>query len=86
MRKPASKPFLRTLPERIAFDRMRDGGGLVQMLVKTSEKQWFVVPRGPVTDSTAATIREWPDVKGQHDGLFPYHDQTWRMIQDTVAA
>jgi hypothetical protein len=40
---------------------------------------WFVIPGGQVTDVVAAQIKENPAAVGQRDGLFPHHDQTWRM-------
>jgi len=64
---------------------MRDGGALIHMHGNASEKQWFVVPGGAVTDETAEKIKRRPDVAGQHDGLFPNHDQTWRMKSNTPA-
>jgi hypothetical protein len=58
---------------------MRNGAALVHMHVTVSKKQWFIVPGSPATDRTAARIRERPDVIAQRDGLFPGHDQTWRL-------
>jgi hypothetical protein len=40
---------------------------------------WFVVPGGAVSEETSIRIREHPSVIGGKDGLFPDHDQTWRM-------
>jgi hypothetical protein len=42
---------------------------------------WFVIPGGAVTDGVADKLRERPDVVGGQDGLFPGHDQTWRMAE-----
>jgi hypothetical protein len=42
-------------------------------------REWFVVPGGPVNDETADRIINHPSVIGGKDGLFPNHDQTWRM-------
>jgi hypothetical protein len=81
MRYPkAPAPHLAAMPDDLAIDHMRDGGVLVHMHGKASEKQWFVVPGGPVTDATADRILKRPDVIGQRDGLFPGHDQTWRLV------
>jgi hypothetical protein len=70
----------RTLPYPAAIDRIRDGAVLVHMHGKEGERRWFVVPGGAVTDETAARITEHPQVRSGHDGLFPQHDQTWRMV------
>ena len=40
---------------------------------------WFIIPGGQVTDVVADRIKQHPTVVGQKDGLFPHHDQTWRM-------
>jgi hypothetical protein len=80
----APPPHTPTVHDELALDRMRDGGVLVHMHGKASEKQWFVIPGGPVTDTTADRIKKRPDVIGQHDGLFPGHHQTWRMQREAV--
>ena len=36
---------------------------------------------GHVDDGVAAKIMSHPLVRGNRDGLFPGHDQTWRMVQ-----
>ena len=41
--------------------------------------QWFIAPGGPVTAEVAAKLIDRPDVCGCSDGLFPGHDQTWRL-------
>jgi hypothetical protein len=46
---------------------------------KATGYHWFVVPGGAVSDATAYEIRNHPQVVGGRDGLFPNHDQTWRM-------
>jgi hypothetical protein len=38
---------------------------------------------GNVDDTVAVRIMQHPFVRGGKDGLFPGHDQTWRMIADT---
>ena len=43
---------------------------------------FYVVPGGRVEDSVADQIVAHPLVRAGHDGLFPGHDQTWRMIAD----
>jgi hypothetical protein len=37
---------------------------------------------GHVDDAVAAKIMKHPLVRGGKDGLFPGHDQTWRMLVD----
>jgi hypothetical protein len=41
---------------------------------------YYVVPGGPVEDLVATKIMAHPLVRGGRDGLFPGHDQTWRML------
>ena len=80
--KPAPRPLVRTPSEKLALDYLRDGGVLVHMHSHgATEKQWFVVPGGAVEDQTADRIKQRPDVIGQRDGLWPNHDQTWRMVK-----
>ena len=67
-----------TLSEQQALARMRGGSALVHMHGKPG-RHWFVVPGGSVTDTTADRIRRHPAVLCGKDGLFPQHDQTWRM-------
>jgi hypothetical protein len=43
---------------------------------------YFVVPGGPVERTAADKVMNHPLVRAGHDGLFPGHDQTWRMIND----
>jgi hypothetical protein len=62
-----------------ALQRMRLGSRL--LLMHTREGQcWFVVPGGPVSDGVADQIKAHPLVSGQCDGLWPGHDQTYRMV------
>jgi len=70
----------RTLTLRLALEYMREGARLIHMHRKASELCWFVTPGGAVTDKTAEEIKRRPDVVGQKDGLFPGHDQTWRVL------
>jgi hypothetical protein len=78
----APKPAINVLEEDRAVDCMRGGGTLVHMHSQSpTEKQWFVVPGDAVTDDVATKIRNRPDVSGHEDGLWPGHDQTWRMMK-----
>lgn len=42
-------------------------------------KSYYVVPGGKITKEVATALWKRPDVFGSKDGLFPGHDQTWRM-------
>jgi hypothetical protein len=66
----------KTLTERKALDFMRLGSALVCTYGNT----WCVIPGGIVADDVAMAIKARPDVKGQHDALFPGLHQTWRML------
>ena len=70
----------RTLKLEQALRRMRSGARLVRMHGARNGLSWYVVPGGAVTDSVADKLRERPDVIAGRDGLFPGHDQTWRMV------
>lgn len=39
----------------------------------------YVVPGGYVEPDVAEKIKAHPQVRGDSDGLFPGHDQTWRI-------
>jgi hypothetical protein len=41
---------------------------------------WFVIPGGPVDHAVAIKIQNHPLIRAGSDGLFPGHDQTWRMV------
>ena len=76
-----SKKGPHTLKVEQALQRMRTGACLVHMHNGGKPGPcWFIVPGGPVTDAVATKIREHPSVIGSRDGLFPAHDQTWRML------
>jgi hypothetical protein len=70
-----------TLSKKQAIEHMRKGGALVHMHTRDFGRQYFVVPGGPINKQTADEIKQRPDVLGQRDGLFPGHDQTWRMVR-----
>ena len=75
--KPAGE---RELSLKRAMERMRTGSRLVHMHgSKPNGRCWFVVPGGSVSEETSTAIRKHPSVIGGKDGLFPDHDQTWRM-------
>ena len=64
-----------------ALKRMREGAVLLHMSRKhPNDYRWFVVPGGPIKPETADKIKNHPSVVAQKDGLWPGHDQTWRML------
>ena len=67
-----------------ALQRMRSGARLVHMHGPASGPSWLIVPGGPVNDIVASKVREHPAVVAGADGLFPGHDQTWRMVSFIV--
>jgi hypothetical protein len=73
----STKRISRALPITKALDRMRTGSRLMRMHGRG--QGWFVLPGGEVDNTTANTIINHPSVIGERDGLFPQHDQTWRM-------
>jgi hypothetical protein len=67
-----------------ALQRMRCGARLVRMHgALNGSSIWCVIPGGITTDVVASKIRAHPAVVAGEDGLFPGHDQTWRMIRFT---
>jgi hypothetical protein len=74
--KPAHE---RELSLKRAMECMRTGSRLVHMHGRQNGHHWFVVPGGAVNEQTSIAIRKYPSVIGGKDGLFPDHDQTWRM-------
>jgi hypothetical protein len=73
--KPSPEP--KTLSAERAMECMRTGSELV--LTHGKPNGWSVVPGGAVSEQTSIRIRAHPSVIGGKDGLFPDHDQTWRM-------
>ena len=68
---------------RQALDMMgRKGTRLVKMRSEHADEgfAYYVVPGGYVEPSTAEKIKAHPYVQAMEDGLFPGHDQTWRML------
>jgi hypothetical protein len=41
--------------------------------------QYFIVAGGAVDEPTAQKIKDHPQVRAGRDGLFPGHEQTWRI-------
>jgi hypothetical protein len=65
-----------------AFELMRrPGTRLVKMFTQASPEGFahYVTPGGYVSSATAEKIKQHPLVYASKDGLFPGHDQTWRL-------
>jgi hypothetical protein len=62
-----------------ALEFMRGGNGKQRACLLNSGGIFYVVPGGYVEPSTAKAIMKRPDVRGSKDGLWPDHDQTWRL-------
>jgi hypothetical protein len=54
---------------------------LVKMFTDASREGFahYVIPGGLVGPTTAEKIKKHPLVHASKDGLFPDHDQTWRL-------
>lgn len=71
-----------TIGFKRAIEHMRKPGTrLVQMCSERAQGGlcFYVVPGGQVDPGVAEKIKKHPLVRGGKDGLFPGHDQTWRM-------
>jgi hypothetical protein len=65
-----------------AMDLMRvNNARLVKMFTNASPEGFahYIVPGGLVDPATAEKIKHHPLVTESKDGLFPGHDQTWRI-------
>jgi hypothetical protein len=74
-----------TISEAFALELMREGKLLMRMHT-VNGLRWFVVPGGQVADSVAKRILARPDVQPHDGGLFPGHDQTFKLRADWRAA
>ncbi len=58
--------------------------GTCMVKIRTAESPdgfaYYLVPGGHVSAEIAEKIKARPDVIGGADGLFPGHDQTWRIV------
>jgi hypothetical protein len=56
---------------------------LMQMHSATDGTCWFILHKqgGAISDKDANAILARPDVRHQHDGLFPGVSQTFRMVR-----
>jgi hypothetical protein len=62
-----------------AADMLRRPGARLCLMHAGASKQFYIVPGGAVSHEIAGKLIDRPDVCGQHDGLFPGCDQTWRF-------
>jgi hypothetical protein len=73
---------MKSLNLNAALDLMRfDGARLIKMHTRASPNgvAHYVVPGGYVEPEVAEKIKEHPLVASSKDGLWPGHEQTWRM-------
>jgi hypothetical protein len=70
---------LKAIGFRKAIDLMRlPGTRLIQQKTEVGAVH-YVVPGGYVSPATAQKIKDHPRVLTGRDGLWPGHEQTWRM-------
>jgi hypothetical protein len=74
MRKVRPQEPKKPLTLKRALDFMRSGSCLLKQA-----STFYVVPGGLIDDRTALAIQKRPDVWSGKDGLWPGHDQTWRL-------
>jgi hypothetical protein len=78
--------------ETFAIEHLREGSLLMQMHYSGDRTRWYVVPTargqggGQIADNVAQRILKRPDVQPFDSGLFPGHEQTYRMRADWRAA
>jgi hypothetical protein len=70
----------KTLKLELALDLLRrQDHRLLQMHINQKEREFFVVPGGPVSQADAEEIIQRPDVFPYDDGLFPGCAQSWKL-------
>jgi hypothetical protein len=85
MKVPAKKQKNPALGLARAMEAMRrPDSRLVKMHQGVGGFAFYVVPGGPVEREVADKIKSHPLVRPGADGLFPGHDQTWRMVVDSA--
>jgi len=65
-----------------ALEFMRRGSCLLRMNSNSNGPDganFYVVPGGLIEPHTAKSLMRRSDVRGGKDGLWPDHDQTWRL-------
>lgn len=81
MNKPVKQPQ-KEIGFKKAIDIMRKPGTRLIRMRQDAALDGFahyVVPGGYVSADTAQKIKDHPQVFAGKDGLFPGHDQTWRL-------
>jgi hypothetical protein len=68
-----------------ALELLREGKLLMRMHT-VNGMRFFIVPGGQIADSVARRILSRKDVQPVDSGLFPGHEQTYRMRADWRAA
>lgn len=72
---------LKALGFKRAIDQMpQPGVRLIQQKTELGAVH-YVVPGGYVTPEVAQKIKDHPQVLAGHDGLWPGHEQTWRLCE-----
>jgi hypothetical protein len=74
------------ITEVFALELMRKGSLLMQMHCSGDRTRWFIVPGGQIADNVAARILARKDIQPFDSGLFPGHEQTYRMRSDWRAS
>jgi hypothetical protein len=69
-----------TLSESFAIELLREGKLLMRMHT-TAGRRWFIVGGGggQIAESVAKRLLARPDVQPHDSGLFPGHEQTFRL-------
>ena len=65
------------------LDAMRKGAVMVHMSINRGhtplKMEYYLVPGGVIDRETAERIKEHPQVPASGDGIWPGHDQTWKI-------
>jgi hypothetical protein len=73
------------IDETFALELLREGKLLMRMHTLDGMR-FFIVPGGQIADNVAQRILARKDVQPVDSGLFPGHEQTYRMRADWRAA
>jgi hypothetical protein len=73
------------IDETFALELLREGNLLMRMHT-VNGMRFFIVPGGMIADNVAERILARKDVQPHDSGLFPGHEQTFRMRRDWRAA
>lgn len=63
-----------------ALDRLRAGGVMIR-----EGGEYYLIPGGRLDPNLAAKLKSHPQVSGGRDGMWPGHEQTWRIWPAEVA-